>query len=300
MVEKDLLTILQMHVRGNQDEAATTAAANSQQMLNTTRLDLSFSFYVSEVFGLEGLSSRALEALANLPYLENLTDLDLSGNRIDLRGIQALATSACIKKLHRLRLARCNIREDETCALAQSATLSHLKVLDLSNEYYYRTRRPAYEDANHSWGEGAEAIATSPHLSNLIELKLSGNQIYDYGAIALANSPYLRQLEKLDLSGCGISVRGAKELANSLQLTSLHFLALVSNWLEEEGIQALAEGTGLPALKELSLGENGVCSDELRYTYDGVSGQIVDSRPRPKTGYEMREYFKNKPGLIIR
>src|SRR5262249_3790726 len=56
--------------------------------------------------------------------------------------------------------------------------------------------------------QGAEALATSPALCNLVALRLTGNQIRDAGALALANSPYLRHIRYLSVTGNPIGRAG--------------------------------------------------------------------------------------------
>jgi hypothetical protein len=48
--------------------------------------------------------------------------------------------------------------------------------------------------------EGAKALAASPGLARLTELRLDGNSIERAGALALAASPHLRRLRLLGLS----------------------------------------------------------------------------------------------------
>lgn len=91
-------------------------------------------------------------------------------------------------------------------ALARSPELSRLTILDLSGE-----------DVE---CDGAEAIATSPVLQGLKDLRL-GQRIGDGGFVAIARSPYLARLERLELAGTISDDDTAHALAASPHLTRL-------------------------------------------------------------------------------
>ena len=103
---------------------------------------------------------------------------------------------------------------------------------------------------------GAEALAKSPHLTNLRELNLSSNGIGEAGAKALAQSPHLTNLRELDLTANGIREAGARALAKSPHLTNLRVLNLEYNKIGPAGAEALAQSPHLTNLRELNLRSN--------------------------------------------
>lgn len=76
-----------------------------------------------------------------------------------------------------------------------------------------------------------QALAASPHMSDLVNLDLSFNAVTDAGAKALAASPYLGRLKVLNLSFNQIENRGAQALLRSKKLPALIELNLRSNRL---------------------------------------------------------------------
>jgi uncharacterized protein (TIGR02996 family) len=100
---------------------------------------------------------------------------------------------------------------------------------------------------------GAEALAQSPHLTNLRVLNLGYNWIGDAGARALAQSPHLTNLRELNLSSSWIREAGAEALAQSPHLTNLRVLNLSYNGIGDAGAEALAQSPHLTNLRVLNL-----------------------------------------------
>jgi uncharacterized protein (TIGR02996 family) len=103
---------------------------------------------------------------------------------------------------------------------------------------------------------GAEALAKSPHLTNLRKLVLYCNGIGEAGAVALAQSPHLTNLRVLNLEFNGIGDAGAEALAKSPHLTNLRVLNLEFNGIGDAGAEALAKSPHLTNLRELNLRDN--------------------------------------------
>jgi hypothetical protein len=94
--------------------------------------------------------------------------------------------------------------------------------------------------------DGAEAIATSPTLARLKELRL-GDKIGDFGLCAIARSPYLKALERLELRGYITEDDSAVVLANSPHMAKLVDLMLEDDGLETDGYWALGMSMYIPA-----------------------------------------------------
>jgi uncharacterized protein (TIGR02996 family) len=101
----------------------------------------------------------------------------------------------------------------------------------------------------------AQALAASPHASNLTALHLSGNRFGDVGARALAASPYLLRLDNLDLGHNRIGDEGVVALAASPVVSTLSHLGLAGNLLTNAGAMALASSPHLERLTGLTLWE---------------------------------------------
>ena len=168
---------------------------------------------------------EGVKALAESPYLSNLTYLDLAGNRMGPEGAKALAESHYLSNLTTLDLSCNEIGSEGAKALAESPYLSNLTTLDLAG--------------NRMGPKGAKALAESHYLSNLTSLHLYSNEILDEGAKALAESPYLSNLTTLDLWSNQIGDEGAKAIAESPYLSNLTSLHLWSNQIGFERAKAI-------------------------------------------------------------
>jgi uncharacterized protein (TIGR02996 family) len=185
--------------------------AASPLLANLTTLDLSRCGWQ--------LTSQAIEALADSPFLAGLRSLELGGVAVGNKGAKALAKSPVLRQLSALGLCSTSLRTEGVRALARSANMRSLRVLDLSD--------------NGKIGEAAVcALAKSANLSGLEALSLANNHpLSDKVAAALATSPALANLTALDLENTGISNEAARTLAASPHLKRLSFLNLRRNYL---------------------------------------------------------------------
>jgi len=143
-------------------------------------------------------------ALASVPYLAQLTTLDLRMNWIGDVGTTVLASSPHLAQLIMLNLQNNEIGDAGATALSSSPHLARLTTLNLS--------------ANRIGNAGAIALSSSPHLARLTTLNLSMNQIGNSGASALASSPHLGQFTMLALRSNRIGNAGASAFASSPHL----------------------------------------------------------------------------------
>ena len=111
------------------------------------------------------------------------------------------------------RLSLHGVFVPEARRLAETNSLSQVRILDL-------------DDGNRIGNAGLEALAASPHLVQLRELKLRHNVIATAGIRALAGSPIVEKLRLLDLDSNQIFEDGAELLAESAKLGNLRTLSL--------------------------------------------------------------------------
>jgi uncharacterized protein (TIGR02996 family) len=103
-------------------------------------------------------------------------------------------------------------------------------------------------------------------IQHLIELDLGdGNYISNQGAEAIANSPYLSQLRELKLRSNRLGPAGVRALTNSPFMQDLRILDLDRNDLYDEGLDYLRRSTNWPQLRQLSLGWTQVGNDGAEY-----------------------------------
>jgi uncharacterized protein (TIGR02996 family) len=178
------------------------ALASSPALTGLEYLDLSSNY------------SRAagVESLAASPFLTNLSTLVLDWCADD-KGVQALAESPFLKRLSCLGLRHTDLRDDGARALAASANLASLTVLDLGENHRLEVA-------------GVIALANSPHLAALRALSLENVPLTLEGVQALAESPHLAGLETLDLSGARLDEASVRALVASPHLNNLALLDL--------------------------------------------------------------------------
>ncbi len=106
-----------------------------------------------------------------------------------------------------------------------------------------------------------QALAAWPGLAGVRRLKFTN--LGPEGALALATSPYLTALEELDLSGCSVDDAAALALAAAPALGRLVTLDLGHNNLTGQAASALLRAPTLAALRDLNLARNNIHGDEL-------------------------------------
>ena len=198
------------------------------------------------------------EALRH-PHL--LRMLDLEGNRIAMRGIQALidamTTNSAVRELH---VGRNELGDSATQVLGNALSLNGLglKVLDLSQNDV----GPA--------GVSSLAQALSAKCCELVELSLHSNRLNDVAAAALANavaSPLGTKLKHLHLGYNALADEGAALLAQALPFSrTLSTLDLSGNQIGAVGgteiVRSLLSGTC--TLQRLNLRHNAFSDETLR------------------------------------
>jgi uncharacterized protein (TIGR02996 family) len=177
-----------------------SALARSEHLLNLRRLELMWNYFRAgtmkvfadapafaqlQILNLHGngLGDGAAH-IANAPHLKRLERLDLSSCSIKDAGGKALAESENFPALTHLTLSRNRIGDATALALADSRVFPDLRLLALNNN--------AIGDA------GAIALARSAQMETVEALGLRSNKIGDAGAKALLESPHFGRLKQLD------------------------------------------------------------------------------------------------------
>jgi uncharacterized protein (TIGR02996 family) len=204
-------------------------ADDVRTFFTTARLDNLRELVVRNSTFREG---EEIAALADTPVAPRLRRLDVSGNRLADAGAGVLASRPEFGNLEVLTF-RADELDQFWCvhvngaeALANSATLTRLKVLDLGDHYIgnvgltrlvhspnasnlerlaveYTEIGRGQDDrgrfTNVSDDSGILAVVESPRLANLRELRFGGNELGRLGAEALAAWPHLEKMEAVDL-----------------------------------------------------------------------------------------------------
>lgn len=148
--------------------------------------------------GTGGLDEDELAALFAGPCYEQLTELNLSENRIRDPQFDRVFTAERFPSLKTWNLRSNRIGPEGAAALARCELLSQLESLDL--------------DRNRLGDDGARRLAESPYLDGLKELSLAHNAFSIDAAEALAESPYLDALETLSVTDDEVGEEGMKVL----------------------------------------------------------------------------------------
>lgn len=224
------------------------------------------------------------ESAVAIGQMPNLTALNVSHNRLHVKGAVAIARS--LKQLHSLKIGANTIHPDGAAAIAEN--LNQLQCLVIDSNDVGPTGADAISqhlpqlielDIRHNriGRKGARAIAT--RLQRLRTLDIGYNHIGPDGAVAIATS--LPELAVLNIAANNIGRRGARVIARRLQhLTSLDIQAnrvgaagaraigrlrhlkelnIAANDIGDSGVRAVVEA--LPELSQLNVAANGITED---------------------------------------
>jgi uncharacterized protein (TIGR02996 family) len=192
-------------------------------------LDISFND-VGDSGAVALLSSTALTSLHKLDLCSNelttaiwrVTPSALLRGRLHLKLSKndfaeggPMVDSALLAACVGLELYDCNLSDTLLNALAESASLAGLRVLNLGG--------------NLITGAGLADLVRSPHLGALRSLSMPGNRLGAGGVEALLASPLARQLTHLDLSRCQLPTINGGQLASAACLEGITELRLGGN-----------------------------------------------------------------------
>ena len=270
---------------------------------------------------------RGVQSLISIfQSLENLEELDLSGNIIEAVGLEALlpclmapgcmikclelnyckledkGVNHCVKvltfsqnQITRLGIAGNSITNDgvEKIAKALSSPECKVKSLNLS--------------CNVIGDEGVESLSLSMSSPNctLQELDFSQNEIHSQGCKYLATA--LRKhncLEKLNLKGNQISDEGAAQLVSALRIHNckLHTLILDANGIGDEGIASLPHAFSSPHCKlgHLDLGRNLISHNSLATLKEAMNSPFCQLEKLVLGDSDLSESFEAKQSTMAK
>src|SRR5688572_2222000 len=185
-------------------------------------------------------------------------------------GAIALADSQGLSYLHTLVLSRNDIEAEGAARLIAVNRLSSLASLDLSvnpidglalAQLLAKTRaRPGglralnLED-NGMGAEGIIALVALPHVADVEQLAISGNDILATGVEALASCP-LQHVRSLALGSSGLGTPGIAALVQAPWLPRLRMLDLSDNQAGDDGLATLLHSGRLGGLEVLRFARN--------------------------------------------
>ena len=228
--------------------------------------------------GIEGLRSL----ISIFHTLQNLEQLDLSGNIIEEVGVEALLPCLMVPscKIKCLELNHCKLEDEGVIHCVKVLTFPQNQMICLGLAGNSITKEGVGKIAkalsspeckvkslnlscNVIGDDGVENLSqslSSPNC-NLQELDLSHNQIQSKGCKSLAAAIRKRNcLERLDLDGNHVGDEGATQLLSALRIHNckLHSLMLDGNEIGDGGIAVLPHAFRSPHCKlgHLNLGRN--------------------------------------------
>ncbi len=213
--------------------------------------------------------------------VQQLTNLDLSGNEIKDEGAEYIA-EADFENLTKLNLASNSIGDKGSTAILTYGDLLNLEALDLSFnaitdqamediKEYYNTRyglldrlQELYLGANSITAEGViNLVNIDDCFGNLHTLSFDNADcedkfIGDEGVKAIVNSEGFSDLIHLSLAAQEITDTGAKYIAESENLDNLEVLDIEYNNIHDEGMRDIITSENLPKLKKLCFAGNAI------------------------------------------
>ena len=183
------------------------------------------------------LRNEHMTAFATSPHLGNLRHLDLSENRIGVRGATDLA-AANPPAVRALGLAGNPIRDRGLLALAL-ADWTALDTLDVSQCGLT--------------GPGVSGFATTPLARRLVSLQMSRNPVVSAGNWRTLAAAPMERLQRLDLSSPGVTDEVVEALAANAALTRLRVLHLGAANTTDRAARAVLGSPTLRKLKRLRL-----------------------------------------------
>jgi uncharacterized protein (TIGR02996 family) len=234
-----------------------------------TRLELGTRFvdHNSGYFEDPTLGSDGAGVLARSPRLAGLRVLNLSRQRINLGGLQALLSSSYLQRLEELHLRSNGI--DDVSRFIGRPEGAPLSRLDLSD--------------NPLGDGGVRVMAQWPRSAKLACLGLDTCEISEDGIHALTGAPCWATLCRLDLSRNPLGSEGVLALAGAKPPGRLHELRLTDCDLDSEAGEALAAIPWLANLQSLDLSRNALKAHGVYYL-GWLAGGALRSLSLARTG----------------
>ncbi len=231
------------------------------------------------------LTWEGLKPLRSSKAALRLKQLNCSGNPIENKGVELLASPSC--DLKELSLMNTQVSDEALLAMSHSKAFQHLAKLHLSSNHitdggvtnllnsdFISSLHVLKIDFNLLTDKGIQGLFSSEALSNLKELDVSGSGWSEQVDEELVKSRSFLRLKKLSLANCPLTVAGHLALHTFLMARQLRELNLAYTRLNDEKLQQLfgqSEKLGLWSLNLLQLGRDGEVGDDGIYT-------LADSR----------------------
>lgn len=190
--------------------------------------------------------------------------------RLSPRQFGRFVRSLLLNSLSSLTLSHC-LGNATITELADSPRAANLRCLDL-----FRVRA------------ASEAIAASPHLAGLRELRLRQARVDDAGFKALCDSPHLNELQSLTVTDDALTIHAGRAFADATGLLAVEGLNLAGNRVGPDGTLIMAASENAARLRKLNLAANGiadygveaVCNQKHinKLTHLDVSGNLLRDR----------------------
>jgi hypothetical protein len=185
------------------------------------------------------LRQEDVQSLGDWPGLASVEALDLSLNRLGVRGTRTLMSSTQLGALNRLDLSACDVGQGGAQALSDCSNLADLQSLWLRSNSLKR--------------RGLERLLAGSHLQGIEVLDLSNTNLYDDAAAALAAWPGLSRVSVLELDNNHLTHAGIEVIMNSRWLGELVKLSLSGTPIGAAGIRAIAACPRMRHLHALNL-----------------------------------------------
>ncbi len=231
-------------------------ARHEKAILDTAIAPLADSPWLSRLRSLEILLGRmgpaAARRLGESPHAQGLHRLSLPFGGIGRAGVQALVATPLFPRLRELDLQNSDYADLAGPAFA-------LALRDFNGPCALQKLNLC---SNRMGPRDVENLAACAALASLTSLDVSqcsdGREFRQSGMQALARSPYLAGLRELRLAQTEPTARGVRELVTSTTLTNLRSLDLGSNHLGPQAGTLLARAENLAGLVCLRLNGNKV------------------------------------------
>lgn len=218
-----------------------------------------------------GLDDRGAIRLAESTTLPSLRSLVLTDNRIGSIGLRHLAESAGFPRIHLLDLTANAVGSDGVRAVADrwDNTLHTFRI-----------------GSNPLGDEGIANLVQSPFVARWLRhdprLELRRTGLTLAGCAALAATTHLTAVVSLDLSENEIDAAGVRSLAAG-HFPRLRALNLRGNQIDDDGAQTLARSSLMQTLAQIDLANN-------KLTQTGVD-ELLASRSSPKVTIDVSGNF---------
>jgi len=177
-------------------------------------------------------------------WLNQLTHLEWKGGRFSEEDLNILCRHLNRERLRHLAFRHCSLTDQDADVLASSGLLAGLNTLDLT--------------WNQIGPKGVKRILRElPERARVI---FDQNPIGDEGFIALADSPLLARLSELRIERMGVTGDSLSVLSQSPSAANLTALEFAAQGIDSDGADALFRSPFLTQLESLDLSANRITS----------------------------------------